>query len=151
MIGVNYIRNLYRLLYPADVPEETANSEMAPALLVGRMEVTAGLDDACNAAYDAERLPLYYSIPGYIKGSTVGSGDGRPKYWLMTAHDKVDWDDEEVLNRARLYRDRRDFVIQPGDTGRLEDYPVNSAQQSWRDCPATLAMTLEMTLDKKEE
>ena len=69
----------------------------------------------------------------------------------MTAHDKVDWDDEEVLNRARLYRDRRDFVIQPGDTGRLEDYPVDSAQQSWRDCPATLVMTLEMTLDKKEE
>ena len=68
MIGVNYIRNLYRLLYPADVPEETANSEMAPALLVGRMEVTAGLDDAFNAAYDAERLPLYYSIPGCIRG-----------------------------------------------------------------------------------
>ena len=27
-----------------------------------------------------------------------------------------------VLNRARLYRDRRDFVIQPGDTGNPEDY-----------------------------
>ena len=27
-----------------------------------------------------------------------------------------------VLNRALLYRDRRDFVIQPGDTGKPEDY-----------------------------
>ena len=35
-----------------------------------------------------------------------------------------------VINRARLYRDRRDFVIQPGDTGRPEDYPVNPARQS---------------------
>ena len=38
--------------------------------------------------------------------------------------------DDYVLNRARLYRDRRDFVIQPGDTGKLEDYPVNQARQS---------------------
>lgn len=25
--------------------------------------------------------------------------------------------DDYVLNRARLYRDRRDFMIKPGDTG----------------------------------
>ena len=30
-----------------------------------------------------------------------------------------------VLNRALLYHDRRDFIIQPGDTGKREDYPVN--------------------------
>ena len=50
---------------------------------------------------------------------------GDYKYWLMTHHEAVDWDDEEVLNRARLYRDRRDFIIQEGDTGRREDYPVD--------------------------
>jgi len=32
---------------------------------------------------------------------------------------------DHVLNRARLYRDRRDLVIQPGDTGNPEDYPAN--------------------------
>ena len=52
---------------------------------------------------------------------------GDYKYWLMTHWDAVDLDDEEdyVLNRARLYRDRRDFVIQRGDTGRREDYPAS--------------------------
>ena len=39
---------------------------------------------------------------------------GSYKYWLMVPPDQVDWDNEEVLNRARLYRDRRDFVIQEG-------------------------------------
>ena len=46
---------------------------------------------------------------------------GDYKYWLMSDfatidpwHDKTDY----VLNRAPLYRDRRDFVIQPGDSGR---------------------------------
>ena len=53
---------------------------------------------------------------------------GDHKYWLMEH-----WDELEPrattssINRARLYRDRRDFVIQPGDTGRPEDYPANPA------------------------
>ncbi len=50
---------------------------------------------------------------------------GDHKYWLMTHYDEIDWADEEVLNRARLYHDRRDFIIQHGDTGRREDYPAN--------------------------
>ena len=29
--------------------------------------------------------------------------------------------DDYVLNRARLYHDRRDFVIERGDTGRREE------------------------------
>ena len=52
---------------------------------------------------------------------------GEYKYWLMTDHHELDMDSdvEYVLNRARLYRDRRDFLIQPGDTGKPEVYPVN--------------------------
>ena len=38
--------------------------------------------------------------------------------------------DHNVLNRARLYRDRRDFVIQDGDTGKPENYPATPAHQS---------------------
>jgi hypothetical protein len=57
---------------------------------------------------------------------------GEYKYWLMSDYNDIDpYNDEGgyVLNRARLYRDRRDFVIQPGDTGRPEDYPVNPAHR----------------------
>ncbi len=56
---------------------------------------------------------------------------GDYKYWLMTDYNDIDpYNDEGdyVINRAHLYRDRRDFVIQPGDTGRPEDYPVNPAR-----------------------
>ena len=54
---------------------------------------------------------------------------GDHKYWLMTHWDKIDHEDGQdyVLNRALLYRDRRDFVIQTGDTGRREDYPHKPA------------------------
>ena len=57
---------------------------------------------------------------------------GDYKYWFMTHHDVIDLDQddtEHVLNRVRLYRDRRDFVIQPGDTGKREDYPVEAARE----------------------
>ena len=57
---------------------------------------------------------------------------GNYKYWLMTDYNDVDpYNDEGdyVINRARLYKDRRDFIIQPGDTGRAEDYPTNPPWQ----------------------
>ena len=53
---------------------------------------------------------------------------GDHKYWLMTDYHEIDAHNDEgdyVLNRARLYRDRRDFIIQPGDSGIPEDYPIN--------------------------
>ena len=51
------------------------------------------------------------------------------KYWFNNQWEGFDLDDENVINRARLYRDRRDFVIQPGDTGKSEDYPTNPAHR----------------------
>ena len=56
---------------------------------------------------------------------------GDYKYWFMIHHDVIDLerdDAEHVLNRVRLYRDRRDFVIQAGDTGMREDYPAEPAR-----------------------
>lgn len=47
---------------------------------------------------------------------------GDHKYWTMTECADIDLEaDDYVLNRACLYRDRRDFVIGPGDTGVRED------------------------------
>ncbi|MYC30918.1 MAG: hypothetical protein F4X65_12630 [Chloroflexi bacterium] len=57
---------------------------------------------------------------------------GDYKYWFMTHHDVIDLDQdhtEHVLNRVRLYRDRRDFVIQAGDSGKREDYPAEAARE----------------------
>ena len=50
---------------------------------------------------------------------------GEHKYWIMVDCADVDLDKrEEVLNRALLYRDRRDFVIRPGDTGTRQGDPT---------------------------
>ena len=50
---------------------------------------------------------------------------GEHKYWIMTECSKIDLEaKDEVLNRALLYRDRRDFVIRPGDTGTRNGDPM---------------------------
>lgn len=44
------------------------------------------------------------------------------KYWTMTPCADINLDtDDYVLNRALLYRNRRDFVIRTGDRGRREE------------------------------
>ncbi len=76
-----------------------------------------------------ERLNNGEGVPGRffaMRNQYLFVGDY--KYWLMIPPDRVDWDNEEVLNRARLYRDRRDFVIQDGDSGMQMDYPTNPAK-----------------------
>ena len=73
------------LVYPGDVTEETANAEMAAALLVGRMSVPQEVEARFNQAYNGERLPLYYSIPRYTRGRRFAAVMGEPKY--ITVHE----------------------------------------------------------------
>ena len=49
---------------------------------------------------------------------------GGYKYWMMTHWNELKPGVNYVINRALLFRDRRDFVIQDGDSGRTEDYPA---------------------------
>ena len=49
---------------------------------------------------------------------------GSSRLWLLGLYAQRA-EEDNVLNRARLYRDRRDFLTQPGDTGQPEDYPLN--------------------------
>ncbi len=85
VVGQNVVRNLYRLFYPQDVSEEVAQADMAPALLVGRMTVPPPLEDTWNHAYHEERLPLYRTIPGYIRARRFEAVTGEPKY--TTVHE----------------------------------------------------------------
>jgi hypothetical protein len=85
VVATAYIRNLYRRIHPETVPEETAQAEMSPVLLVGRMSVPAELDAAFNQAYNEERLPLCLSIPGYIRARRFEAVMGEPQY--TTVHE----------------------------------------------------------------
>ncbi len=85
VVGEVYVRNLYRLIYPDDVPGETAQADMAPVVLVGRMSVPPALEAEFNHAYNTERLPACDAVPGYIRGRRFEAIMGEPKY--ITVHE----------------------------------------------------------------
>ncbi len=72
---------------------------MAPAMRVGRMSVRAAINAKFNEAYNNERLPLLWSIPGYIRARRFEAVMGTPKYttvYEMTSLDVLKskaWDD----------------------------------------------------------
>ena len=52
---------------------------------------------------------------------------GDYKYWVMDEVQEIDPEIyDSVLNRAPLYKDRRDFIIHDGDTGVREEEPKAS-------------------------
>jgi len=67
--------------------------------------------------YFFSRPTIYLFIGDYKYGFMADSDT------IKAVLDDYDTDQEVVLNRARLYHDRRDFYIQHGDTGMREDYP----------------------------
>ena len=79
-----------------------------------------------------ERFRKGEGVPGrFFRMQNTYLFIGEYKYWLMTHYEKIDpyFDqDNYAINRAPLYRDRRDFVIQDGDAGRREDYPSEPAR-----------------------
>ena len=76
---------------------------------------------------------------------------GDYKYWTMRECPDIDLEvSDEVLNRALLYKDRRDFVIRAGDTGireaREKDEPLTETSES-----DTLLAHLAWMLSRRHE
>ena len=90
VIATTNIRNLYRRIYPAALPEEAAQADMAPVLLVGRMSVPDALDAKFNEAYNNERLPLCSRISGYIRARRFAAVMGAPKYTTVHEMNSLD-------------------------------------------------------------
>lgn len=85
VVATKFIRNLYRMIYPDEVTEDMALAEMSPTILVGRMEVPSELEASFNQAYNNERLPECYKVPGYIRNRRFEAVTGAPKY--LTVHE----------------------------------------------------------------
>ncbi len=82
------------------------------------------LQDAIHARFlDGEGVTCRFF---HVENRYLFIGDC--KYWFNNRWDGFDPDADNVINRARLYRDRRDFAIQRGDSGKPEDYPGEPAR-----------------------
>ena len=68
LIGENFFNPLYEMIYPYALTDEIANSGMAPALHVGRMNIPAERALEWNDWYDTVFVPNFERVPGIIRG-----------------------------------------------------------------------------------
>jgi len=83
VIGTTYIRNVYTLIHPKTVTRDVAESDMAPALQIGRMDVPPEIDDEFNAWYNTIYVPNYEKVPGVIRGRRYRAVVGTPSYLTL--------------------------------------------------------------------
>jgi hypothetical protein len=82
-IGTTYIRNVYTMIHPRALAPAAAQSGMAPALQIGRMDVPADIDAAFNDWYNTIYVPNYETVPGVIRGRRYRAVVGTPTYLTL--------------------------------------------------------------------
>ena len=100
-IGTNFIRNVYTQIHPAAVTPAVANSGMAPALQLGRMDVPPDVDAEFNNWYNTIYVPNYEKVPGVIRGRRYRAVEGSPTYltFYEFEHPKVSETPEWLAQR----------------------------------------------------
>jgi hypothetical protein len=79
-VATTFIRNIYSMIHPKTVTPAIAQSGMAPALQIGRMDVPANVDKEWNEWYSTIYVPNYEKVPGVIRGRRYRAVVGSPQY-----------------------------------------------------------------------
>jgi hypothetical protein len=104
VVGTTYIRNVYEMIHPEKVTAEIAQSGMAPALQIGRMDIPAGIESDWNEWYNTVYIPNYEKVPGVVRGRRYRAVVGKPDYLTVYEfdHEKVsespEWATQQNIN-----------------------------------------------------
>jgi len=101
VIGSNLINNVYEMIYPAKLNRKISGSDMAPALQIGRMDISAEHEVEWNKWYSGVYVPNYEKVPGCLRGRRWKAVRGAPKYAVVYefAHEKVSESPEWLAQR----------------------------------------------------
>ena len=83
IIGTNFINNIYEMVYPSSLNDNIAGADMAPALQIGRMDISPENEDEWNRWYSGVYVPNYEKVPGCIRGRRWKVVRGQPKYAVV--------------------------------------------------------------------
>ena len=104
VVGANLINNVYEMIHPAQLSPEIAQSDMAQALQIGRMDPVAGMEDEWNNWYSNVYVPNYNKVPGCIRGRRWKCVKGSPGYSVVYEfeHERVsesaEWEAQRDIN-----------------------------------------------------
>ncbi len=103
IIATNLIVNLYQQIFPTEVSQTVAQSEMAPVLQVGRMSIPLDQEAEFNHYYNTVYAANYEKVPGCIRFRRYTAAMGEPKYSVLyeLEHDKVSQSPEWLAARKQ--------------------------------------------------
>ena len=101
VIGSNLMNNVYEMIHPQELSAEIAESGMAPALQIGRMDVPAASDAEWNEWYSGVYVPNYEKAPGCIRGRRWKTVRGAPAYATV-----YEFENPQVSETAEWLRQR---------------------------------------------
>lgn len=87
-VATTFIRNVYAMIHPATLSAKAAESGMAPALQIGRMDVPPEIDADFNDWYNTIYVPNYETVPGVIRGRRYRAVVGVPTYLTLYEFDQ---------------------------------------------------------------
>ena len=102
VIATSFVRNVYGQLFPVEVSQATAESDMAPSLQIGRMDVPAEIEEEFNHWYNTVFVPGFESVPGCIRGRRYTAALGEPKYATVYEFE------HETVNKSAEWATARD-------------------------------------------
>ena len=122
VIGDPFIGNSYEMIHPAEVTPVIAESGMAPALQIGRIDVAPEIEAEFNDWYNSIFIPGFEKVPGCIRGRRYLATDGEPKYLTVyeLEHEKVPESPEWQRHRTASPVSRRilpQVNLAPGTPG----------------------------------
>ena len=96
VIGTKFTSNVYRQIFPFEVSETVAHSDMAPALQIGRMDIPPEIEDEFNEWNHTIYVPKFEKVTGCRWGRRYLAVRGQPKYMII-----YDFDHELVSQSAK--------------------------------------------------
>ncbi len=101
VIGTTYIRNVYTMIHPKALTPPAAQSGMAPALQIGRMDVPRDVDQEFNTWYNTVYVPNYEKVPGVIRGRRYRAVTGTPTYLTLYEFEHPKVSESDAWNAQR--------------------------------------------------
>ena len=97
-----YIQAVLEVVYPFELTQEVANSDMASALQIGRYDIPLEIEDEFNEWYNTIYVPNYEKVPGVIRGRRyrIVRGD----YMYAAVYDF----EHEKVSQSQEWLDQRD-------------------------------------------
>jgi len=100
-IGRNFLRNLYRQIFPVHTNPIEQTVEMAPFLQMGRIDVSAAVEEEFNAWYNTAYIPGYLAVPGCLGARRFVAVEGQPKYLTVYEFEHARVSESEAWARSR--------------------------------------------------